>query len=206
MDRTLLEQRVRPALAAWWAPRLYRIADWVAAEEALRRSATPLARIAPECRGKWPLDVLGGFLLRGRADRIEVRADGRLAILDYKTGRMPARGEAEGGHAPQLPLEAAMALAGAFGEALRAEVAELTYWRLTGAATPGEARSLFEGDAVALASAAREAEARLRALIAAFDQPDRAYLSAPHPGRASRFDDYAQLARRAEWASGAEDA
>ncbi len=205
MDRALLEQRVRPALAAWWAPRLYRIADWVAEHEVARRSAAPLARIVAECGGEWALDVPGRFLLRGRADRIEIRADGRLAILDYKTGTMPRRADAEAGHAPQLPLEAAMALAGGFGADLRADVAELTYWRLTGGATAGEACSLFAGDASALAAAAREAERRLHALIAEFDRPERAYLSAPHPGRAARFDDYAQLARRAEWAGG-EDA
>ena len=205
MDAALLAQRVRPALAAWWAPRLHRIAHWVAAQEVERRGSVPLAGIAPECKGEWTLDVNGGFTLRGRADRIEIRADGRLGILDYKTGTVPKAAQAEAGHAPQLLLEAAMALAGGFGPALQVPVAELTYWKLSGGLEVGEAISLFGGDADSLAAAAREAEARLRALVAAFDDPARAYLSAPHPGRTARFDDYAQLARRAEWASG-EDA
>jgi len=37
-------------------------------------------------------------------------------------------------------------------------------------------------------------------------QPDRCYLSQPHPARAPRFSDYAQLARVAEWAAAGEEA
>ena len=144
-------------------------------------------------------DVAGGFRLVGRADRIEKRADGSVVLLDYKTGSLPTRGAAEEGHAPQLPLEAAMVRAGAFGAAWQGEVAELLYWRLTGGGTAGEVRSLFGGDRAAIATAATEAEQRLRALVAAFDDANRPYLNAPHPGRATRSD-YDQLARRAEWA------
>src|SRR5690242_3657699 len=38
MDRALMEADLREALTAWWAPRLERIADWVAQVEAQRRS------------------------------------------------------------------------------------------------------------------------------------------------------------------------
>jgi ATP-dependent helicase/nuclease subunit B len=199
MDQALAEHAVRPALAAWWAPRLYRIADWVVEQEVARRAAAPPAHVALEIDGDWSLALPGGFRLRGRADRIERRADGRLAILDYKTGTLPAAAAAEQGRAPQLLLEAAMAAAGGFGPALKGETAEATYWHLTGAYTPGEARTLFKGDAAATAAAAADAEARLLALIAAFDHPRRAYLCRPHPGRAVRRDAFAQLARRAEW-------
>ena len=44
-----------------------------------------------------------------------------------------------------------------------------------------------------------EAAASLRKLIAAFDDPARAYLAQPHPGRLPRFPQYGQLARVAEW-------
>jgi ATP-dependent helicase/nuclease subunit B len=205
MDQALAERGVRPALAAWWAPRLYRIADWVVEQERDRRSAAPPAHIALEIDGEWSLALPGGFSLRGRADRIERWADGRLAILDYKTGTLPAAAAAEQGRAPQLLLEAAMAAAGGFGAALRGETAEATYWHLTGAQVPGEARTLFKRDAAKTAAAASEAEERLHDLIASFDHPRRAYLCRPHPARAARRDAYAQLARRAEWdASGGE--
>jgi ATP-dependent helicase/nuclease subunit B len=199
MDIALSEAGLRPALAEWWAPRLRRIADWIAAEERGRRSMIAPAGIDAEVRGEWSLPVPGGFKLLGRADRIERRPDGSLAILDYKTGRPPSQKEVDAGFAPQLPLEAAMAADGAFGETLRGTATELTYWHLTGGFEPGDARKLLKGDAAQTMAAAAAAGDKLRALIAAYDDAERAYLAQPHPARAPRFPEYAQLARVAEW-------
>jgi len=205
MDRALAAAGMRPALAAWWRPRLHRIAAWVGATEAARRGSGDPVAIASEISGEWQLaGPEGPFVLHGRADRIERRADGTLAILDYKTGQLPQPGEVERGTAPQLPLEAAMAGMGAFGAALAGPAAELTYWRLTGGFEAGEEKTLFRGKPDAVAAAAEQAAAGLRALIAAFDDPGQPYLSQPNPGAVPRFSDYAQLARVAEWA-GAED-
>jgi ATP-dependent helicase/nuclease subunit B len=193
MDHALRAAGVRQALFEWWAPRLARIADWVAGQETLRRSELAPSRIASEASGRWSLDV------PGEADRIELRGDGSLAILDYKTGQPPTQLQVEAGFAPQLPLEAAMAGAGAFGPTLRAPTAELTYWHLTGGFEPGQARTLFKGDREAIARLVAQAHERLGALIVAFDRVERAYLARPHPGRVPRFPQFAQLARVAEW-------
>ena len=207
MDRALAEARLRPALAAWWAPRLERIADWVAEIETERRSLHRPELIVPEVTGDWLLRREGGdFRLVGRADRIERRADGTLAILDYKTGTPPSQKEVDAGLAPQLLLEAAMAAAGAFGADLAGAAAELVYWHLTGGFEPGAVRSLFKADAAAIAAATQEARDSLAALIDTYDQPGRCYLSQPHPGCAPRFSDYAQLARVAEWSAAGDDA
>ena len=193
---------LRPALAAWWRPRLQRIADWAAAAERRRREEGPKRLIRSEVAGEWQLPVPGRpFALRGRADRIERRADGGIAILDYKTGVVPPARQVEQGLAPQLPLEAAMAGAGVFGDELAGRAVELTYWHLTGGFLAGESTTLFRGDAERTAEAAAEAAAKLCKLVAAFDEPGRAYLSRPHPGAVPRFSDYAQLARVAEWAA-----
>lgn len=205
MDLALSEAGVRRAVFEWWGPRLRRIADWVAEQESERRCRRAPLRIASEIKGEWPL-AGRDFMLSGRADRIEKLADGSLAILDYKTGAPPSQAQVDAGFAPQLPLEAAMAQAAAFGPDLAGRVAELTYWHLTGGFQPGSAQALFKGDADRIADAVATAEAKLRDLIAAFDDPDRAYLSAPHPGRAPRFSDYGQLARRAEWDVSGDDA
>jgi ATP-dependent helicase/nuclease subunit B len=207
MARALAEAGLREALAAWWAPRLDRIADWVAEVEATRRAVHRIAAIEAEVKGTSELPRDGGrFALVGRADRIERRADGTLAILDYKTGTPPSQKEVDAGLAPQLLLEAAMAESGAFGAELAGQAGELIYWHLTGGYDPGEVRSLFKGDSEAIAAAVAAARESLGALIDAYDQPDRCYLSQPHPARAPRFSDYAQLARVAEWAAAGEEA
>jgi ATP-dependent helicase/nuclease subunit B len=205
MDVTLGSEGLRPALIAWWTPRLGRIAEWVAAREINRRSITPPSMVSSEVRGEITLARPGGaFRLRGRADRIERRADGKLTILDYKTGTIPSRQAVERGFASQLLLEAAMAETGGFGEALRGETAELLYWRLTGGAQPGEETTLFQRKGDDLAAEIHKARAALEGLIDAYDD-GRPYLSHPNAAWAPRFADYAQLARVAEWSAAGED-
>ena len=197
MQQELLAAGLREALLAWWAPRLGRIAAWIAETE---RERGKIQRIAAEVSGNWTLPGLD-FQLTGRADRIEARADGTLAILDYKTGALPTQKAVAAGLAPQLPLEAAMAQAGAFADIPAATVADLTYWHLTGGAVAGKAMALGDGDAAKIAALVRESDAGLRALIAAYDDPAQPYLAQPWPGAAPRFSDYAQLARVGEWSA-----
>jgi ATP-dependent helicase/nuclease subunit B len=206
MARALAEAELREALVAWWTPRLERIADWVAQVEADRRSERPPVALASEASGSLDLQRPGGlFRLAGRADRIERRGDGRLAILDYKTGMPPSQKEVDAGLAPQLLLEAVMAQAGAFGDAISGAVEELAYWHVSGGYIPGEVRALFKGDAAAVADAIVGTRSALSALIDTYDRPDCCYLSQPQPGLAPRFSDYAQLARVAEWAAAGDE-
>ncbi len=203
LHRALEKADLPPHLAHWWEPRLARIADWVAAEEAARRAGAPPPLMAAERGGEWRLaGPAGPFILAGRADRIERRGDGGLAILDYKTGRIPTPAEVLAGRAPQLPLLAAMAEAGALGPEFTGPVSELTYWRLLGREQAGEAGSLAEPERIPRLTEA--AVMGLKRLIAAFDDPARPYLAEPHPGNPPPFSDYARLARVAEWASGGE--
>ncbi|HEX9808162.1 MAG TPA: double-strand break repair protein AddB [Alphaproteobacteria bacterium] len=187
--------RAMPGLHAFWWPRFERIARWVAQAEIERRAmAKP---ILAEARGMLALDgPAGPFTLVGRADRVDRLADGGLAIIDYKSGTLPARSEQEAGFAPQLPLLAAMAAAGALDGVATAPVGELAFWRLTGGEPPGEAKPY----AVEPGAAAEAALAGLGALIALYDRD-----STPYPAHAVpdlvRFDDYAHLARVQEWAS-----
>jgi ATP-dependent helicase/nuclease subunit B len=206
MARALAEADLREALAAWWAPRLERIADWVTALEAERRSVRPPVVLVTEAGGTLELYRPGGpFRLVGRADRIERWREGGLAILDYKTGTPPSQKEVDAGLAPQLLLEAAMAAAGAFGEGIAGVAEELAYWHLTGGFYAGELRTLFKSDAGAIVAAVATAREALCALIDSYDAPDRCYLSQPQPGFAPRFSDYAQLARVAEWAAAGDE-
>ncbi len=193
--------RLHPALANWWAPRLERIADRVAEIELARRDPAP-RQVAAEKQGSLELHRPGGlFTLVGRADRIERREDGLLAILDYKTGTPPKENAVSAGMAPQLPLEGAMALAGGFGPELQGETGELAFWQLSGGFKSGAVCGLFGSDPARIGAEIRKAREALASLIDAFDDPARGYLSQPHPGRAPRYPDYDQLARVAEWAA-----
>ena len=207
MNLALRDAAVRPALQAWWRPRLERIAAWVAETEAERRAMAPPIAIAPEVSGVLRVDGPGGpFALTGRADRIDRRADGMLSIFDYKTGTPPSQKGVEAGLFPQLPLEAAMAARGAFQDVAADAVEELIYWHLSGGATAGKATVLFKGDQALTTEAAETAQNRLLDRIAAFDDVGMAYLSHPNPSEVPRFADYAQLARVKEWqTAGAED-
>jgi ATP-dependent helicase/nuclease subunit B len=209
MRRALAESYARAALTAWWEPRLDRIAAWIVETEQQRRAGVTLTDIATEHSGVCDIQRPGRrFRLVARADRIERRQDGTLAILDYKTGFVPSQKSVADGTAPQLPLEAAMAAAAGFGAELQAATAELTYWQLTGGFEPGKATRLFNGKESDLQAAIERAIRGLERLIDQYDEADRSYLAHPNPAWAPRFSDYAQLARVAEWslAADAEDA
>lgn len=203
LEAALADKALRPALAAWWRPRLKRIAEWVAGEEARRRQAAPFGGLMAEHKGAWVIDgPAGPFTLTAQADRIELREDGTIAILDYKTGEVPGAAEVRAGHKPQLPLEGAMAEHGGFA-GVAGVVTEFAYWRMTGGGTPGEAKTPIQA-ADEVRQISRHAAERFAALVRSFDHPAQPYLSQPHAGRPPRFSDYAQLARVGEWAAATE--
>lgn len=188
----------RPGVRAFWMPRFEAVARWfVAHEAAWRVGARP---VLTEADGCLTLNgPAGPFILACKADRIDRLATGGLAIIDYKTGRLPSRTELELGYAPQLPLEAVIALGDGFGPDVKGEtVRSLAYWRLTGGNPPGVEYNLDKeiGDPVQLAAAA---SAGLLKLIARFDRPETAYMARPRPDYAPHFSDYKHLARVKEW-------
>ena len=203
MEDALAEHGPRPAYAAFWRPRLRRIGAFAIGEEARTRDG--ILRSHVEIDGRIIIAESGdrAITLTARADRIDVLRDGTLAILDYKTGQLPKKIEPENGGAPQLPLEAWMALDGAFRDLPAGEVSRLAYWRLSGGDPPGGSETVREGiDAVsALASLNFDAAA---ALVGRYLLERRPFTARPHPLRAARGGDYDHLARVAEWA-GAEE-
>jgi ATP-dependent helicase/nuclease subunit B len=203
-DRELVGNDPNRALATWWRPRLMRIADWITEMETQRRADGGPRAIVAEVSGAWTLEgPAGPFVLRGKADRIEVWPDEGLVLVDYKTGGVPTQDQIKADFAPQLPLLGAMAECGAFGD-VAGKVAELAYWKVSGAGTPGQELRLFKGDLDATQSSIANAIAALRKQIELYDDPAMPYRSRPFPGEAPRFSDYVLLARVAEWAT-AED-
>jgi ATP-dependent helicase/nuclease subunit B len=190
----LEELAAAPRVAAFWAPRFGRFAQWFADTERTRRAGTR-ATLA-EVEGAMVLEgKLGPFTLKARADRIDV-GEGGLTISDYKTGNVSElKRRAEQGRAPQLPLEAAIAMAGGFAGLPADAVLSLRYISASGGEPPGQECAL-EADVTGLA---REALAGLGRLIATFDEETTPYRALRRARFNYRFDDYAQLARVAEW-------
>ncbi|MBN9304946.1 MAG: hypothetical protein BGO82_10445 [Devosia sp. 67-54] len=89
-----------------------------------------IASRTAEITGEWTFPLLQNFVLAGKADRVDRRTDGRLEILDFKTGGVPAPADMKNFEAPQLLLEAAMAAAGVFPGVAPADTAELTYIKI----------------------------------------------------------------------------
>jgi ATP-dependent helicase/nuclease subunit B len=136
---------------------------------------------------------IGGFTLRGIADRIDFLKDGTAAILDYKTGTIPTRKQLAQLLSPQLPLEAAMLAKDGFGIGAW-QTSELIYISLAG---EEQARQpLVIENAVELAN---QAAAQLARRIAWFNQPDTPYRPRVRPFRADIAGDYDHLARVKEW-------
>jgi ATP-dependent helicase/nuclease subunit B len=182
--------------ALWWA-RFERLIPAFLAWERVRR--TGLSRIVAESGGRISLTgTRGPFQLAGYADRIELRRDGALAILDYKTGIVPTAKQTAALYSPQLPLEAGIAARGGFDGVPPAPTTDLIYVRLRSGNPPLEEKSVVGTDASAdtLASATME---RLETLVRAFENPAQGYVALRRPMFRGNLGDYGHLARVGEW-------
>lgn len=195
-----------PELYAEWWPRYERLAAHFLAWETERRAQ--LARVHPEISGKWVIPMGGeSFTLRARADRIERRRDGGACIVDFKTGLPPSNKEVFAGFSPQLTLEAAMLMAGAFdGFPATTLTPDLLYVHASGGRKPFEPLAVKppRGDAREVAAIVEEHVARFRGLVARFLTGEAAYTSRPYPKYAKSYGDYDHLARVLEWSLGGE--
>ncbi len=196
------ELGAEPRVRAFWGPRFRRFAEWFAETEPGRRRG--VMETLAEVDGREILLAPGGpFALRGRADRIDITATG-LIITDYKTGSPPAESKVIAGFAPQLPLEAAMAAAGAFTGVSPSKVVGLRYIRASGGEPPGVDVDLKLKETTP-AELADQARSGLAELIRAFDDPATPYRAVRRRDFKYDYDDYAGLARVAEWGNASDD-
>jgi ATP-dependent helicase/nuclease subunit B len=174
---------------------LLRIAAW----EAGRREG--ISHIDVERSGALDIPLGDGtvFELRAQADRIERRTDGKLVVIDFKSGAPPTAKMVEAGFSPQLTLEAKMIERGAFAGLEPAEVAEAVYVKVLG----GDAKETFVGRKGGIAVLADEHFAQLRVMLDQFRDPETGYASRPHPLSVRTWGVYDHLARVKEWSAGA---
>jgi ATP-dependent helicase/nuclease subunit B len=160
-----------------------------------------VTKVLAEVDGALDLEVKGGFRLTARADRIDRCEDGSVVIYDYKTGRVPSVSHVDALYAPQLPLEAAIAAGGGFAAVgAPAAARDLQYVRITGRREGAEVQRASDQ---APGDLAAKALADLTRLIEHFDRDDTPYEAQRRPSaafdRIYDYDDYAHLARLAEW-------
>ena len=119
--QTLADTVPFPAARVLWLAKLERVADHFLTEEA-RWGGEPLV---VETMGKITLDPLP-FTLFGTPDRIDRLPDGRLLLIDYKTGTPPTEAE-QRVFEKQLIAAAALVTRGGFADLGPAEVAWISY-------------------------------------------------------------------------------
>jgi ATP-dependent helicase/nuclease subunit B len=121
----LQAMRAHPLVRSLWWPRLAKGLEWVDAE---------IAALVQDGRS-WLVSELDGHItfdgvkVFGRIDRIDRLADGRLAIIDYKTGGAPSNTMVAAGYALQLGTLGLIAEGGGFA-GVDGEAGAFEYWSL----------------------------------------------------------------------------
>lgn len=184
-DEVLTNAVPWPAARLMWRMRLARVAPWFAAFEADLPGTPALIEKA----GFVDMPALG-FQLTAKPDRIDVWPDGRLEILDYKTGAPPTASQQEQ-FAKQLLLQAAMAERGGFADLGPQEVARITYVGM-GATPKVEATMLTPETCDTVWS-------EFEKLIARYLAPDQGFAARRATFKALYPGDYDHLSRFGEW-------
>ena len=153
--------------------------------------------------GSLPIPLHDGsvFTLTATADRIEIDAEGRATIVDFKTGAAPSIREVKVGFAPQLTLEAEMVARGAFKALPAVQGVTAALYVKFGAEEVVRRIDLdWKGDPP-FADVVAEHRNELVRLLNSFRSEATGYVARPFPKYASRFGTYDHLARVKEWSA-----
>jgi ATP-dependent helicase/nuclease subunit B len=191
-EEMIADEAIHPMLRALWSPRLMEAIDWMGAESAKDRAAGRMPVLAEQ---KGEAEV-AGVTLHGRVDRIDRLPDGKLAIVDYKTGQAPAKKAVAEGFALQLGLLSLIARDGGFGD-IKGEAGAHEYWSLAkknGRIGYRQAPDKDDGpDAFVARAHAQFAVAAEKWLLG--EEPFHAKLNPVY----APYEEYDQLMRLEEW-------
>ncbi|MBV0913496.1 double-strand break repair protein AddB [Anianabacter salinae] len=184
-DEELAAHAPWPVARAAWRARIERIADWFVQGEIARQAEdVPLAQ---ESRAAMVID---GVRLYGKIDRIDRRADGTLAIYDYKTGAVPTDKQMAL-FDKQLHLSALLAEAGAVDGVDAATVGRIAHIGF-GSGGKVSAQDLGADDLL-------QTRDEFRRLIAAYARPDQGFTARRAMESLRYSSDFDHLARYGEW-------
>jgi ATP-dependent helicase/nuclease subunit B len=185
-----------PEVQRFWWPRFQRMAeDFVRVDDEER--ANTLNSLT-EISAGMAFDIVGQkHTLTARADRIDILKTGKLRIVDYKSGQPPSMKQVASGFAPQLTLEAALALNGDFKGLQATSVEDVLYIGVGGGKKGVTLHSLAKDYAVE--DEARKALTRLKELLTAYQDQNMPYIPLHNSEKEDDVSDYDHLSRRLEW-------
>lgn len=193
--RALKDDAALDAIArAFWLPRIEPALRWAAAQVWDAAARRP---IAVEAQGEIVVD---GITLHGKADRIDRDADGKLSIVDYKSGGAPSAKAAFDKLDNQLGLLGLLAREGGMKDMAAAAVDALEYWSLRPDRRADGAGKI--SNSYGARSDLKSAEQAIDHAAEALSELAAQYLfgDAPFvPGEGAGYGDYDQLMRRDEW-------
>ena len=196
--RMLATAEVHPLLRALWQPRLREAIDWIA-DQVTAFAAEGRHVLAAEGKG---MIEIAGVTLSGRYDRLDRLADGRIGVIDYKTGKPPSAAAVREGFSLQLGLLGLIAERGGF-EDVRGTAGAFEYWSL---AKRRDAFGYIESPVDPEGKRDRIVTDRFTAVAAHnFTEVAEHWLTGDAPFTAKLVPDYApyaeydQLMRRDEW-------
>ena len=125
--RALSEKIHDPIISSFWLPHFEKTAKaFIKLERAHLRRALKRAHL--EVEGTFRIsEAQTPITIRGRADRIDVLKNGKVAIYDYKTGALPTKKDVKAGFKPQLPLISFIAEIGNFEGIPPADISGIAY-------------------------------------------------------------------------------
>ncbi|MGB0919250.1 MAG: double-strand break repair protein AddB [Holosporaceae bacterium] len=150
-----------------------------------------------EILGSYTFDTgEGPIKLHARADRIDLTPTGAW-LIDYKTGVLPTEKDVNEGFSPQLPLYGLLWTEGGFTHSLpftssHVPLAGLAFWQLG-------LKGVVQKQLSNPAHLATQALDLFLQTATVFLKEDTPFLAEPIPSKTPAYNDYAHLARTAEW-------
>jgi len=208
-EELLTNDALNDTVKILWKPRLYKQIEFVAAQTKILIEENGRKIIAAETSGT--MEIVDGVYIKGMADRIDCLDNGKLAIIDYKTGVAPSNKQIKAGFALQLGLLGSLAENGKFndinGDIITSKCGAFEYWSFAKKggdfgviqyATRDELTEKNEHRYVKTDEFITLSKDYAKELIDKYIRGDEVFRAQLHPEYAL-YNDYAHFSRLMEW-------